>query len=180
MIGIEDAINKYYSRNEKKLKKIFVDEYNDSESDAEFKSRIRSLLKNDAPEAISGAPSSKFKNYKRATEFYNAYLEFKTDNKAYELKEAKKNALKNTPGIFDKIQSLNKKIDKDSFIDDSKDLGRVTMNNVVYNDSLLGYYIIKNSDYVLAKIESQTSGRTKLEHWDFITKEQAGITNAEN
>ena len=176
MIGIEDAISKYYSRNEKKLKKIFVDENGDSYDELQ----IKSLLRRDAPEAISGAPSSKFKNYKRATEFYNAYLEFKTDNKAYELKEAKKNALKNTPGIFDKIQSLNKKIDKDSFISDSKDLGRVTMNNVVYNDSLLGYYIIKNSDYVLAKIESQTSGRTKLEHWDFITKEQAGITNAEN
>lgn len=171
MIGIEDAISKYYRRNEKKLKKMFVDENGNSYDELQ----IKSLLRHDAPEAITGAPSSKFKSYKRATEFYNEYLEFKMDNKAYELRKAKKEALENTPGIFDKAQNLNKKIDKDSFIEDSKNLGRVSMHNVVYNDTLLGYYIIKNSDYVLARIESQTSGRTKIEHWGFITKEQAGV-----
>lgn len=171
MIGIEDAISKYYSRNEKKLKKIFVDENGEELEEL----AIKSALRNDAPESIAGAPSSKFKNYKKAAEFYNAYLEFKKDDKAYDLKKAKKEALKNTPGIFEKAQNLNKKIDKDSFIDVTKNLGRVSMNNVVYNDTLVGYYDIKNSDYVLARIESQTSGRTKIEHWDFITKEQAGV-----
>ena len=171
MIGIEDAISKYYHRNEKKLKKIFVDENGNSYDELQ----IKSLLRHDAPEAIAGAPSSKFKNYKKATEFYNAYLGFKTDDKAYELRKAKQEALKNTPGIFEKAQNLNKKIDKDNFIDASKNLGRVSMNNVVYNDTLVGYYDIKNSDYVLARIESQTSGRTKIEHWGFITKEQAGV-----
>ena len=175
MIGIEDAINKYYNRNKKKLKEIFADKLKDSHKEEQKEARIKSLLRNDAPEAIAGAPASKFKNYKRATEFYNAYLEFKTDANAYELRKAKKEALENTPGIFEKAQNLNKKIDKDNFIDASKNLGRVSMNNVVYNDVLLGYYDIKNSDYVLARIESQTSGRTKIEQWSFITKEQAGV-----
>ena len=171
MISIEDAISKYFHRNEEKLKSIFVD----SDGNSYDELQIKSLLRRDAPEVVPYAPSANFKTYKRATEFYNEYLEFRLDEKAYDLRKAKREALANTPGIFDRAQSLNKKINKNAYIEDIRDLGSVRRNNVVYSDTLLGYYDIKNSDYVLAKVESWTSRRTKIERWEFITKEQAGV-----
>lgn len=154
-ISAQHAVDKFY-----KAHKTELDAYFGSEKLA------KAHLKYDAGLNLVGA------NYpKKATEKLNNYLNWIRDPKANELKEAKAeaiyNSLEDNTKIFTKMTQLNRKIDANAYNITNKALGKKNGFDV----TALGYYDIKNSDYVLARTEWY-QGKTKIEAWEFIEKDR--------
>lgn len=151
-IKIETMINKYVGRNKKKLINAF----------GSLDSAI-AHLKYDAP-----LPTS-VKSYDTGKYLINNYIEeFQYGNEPwFKLKQAKKEAFANTPGAFNKLTQLNKKIDKNAYIFDNAPIA-TGEGNIVGN--LEGYYEIKNSKYILAYVSINMSGNSEIRRWEFVEK----------
>ena len=153
-IKIETVIKKYVGRNKKKLINAF----------GSLDSAI-AHLKNDAP-----LPTS-VKSYDVAKDLINDYIEeFQYgDEPWFKLKQAKKEAFNNTPGAFNKLTQLNKKIDENSYIFKNAPLA-AGEGNIARN--LEGYYEIKNSKYILAYVSINMSGNSEIRRWEFVKKSE--------
>ena len=159
-ISVDKAINRYYDSHKSDLLQIFGSERS-----------AKAHLKYD----VSNMPQNYFSTKKHATEVFNDYIESITKPVSVRVKNAKREALINTPNVFGSGRELNNKIigwdtDKygnqiDLFVSETKALGRVGQ----FNDTLIGYYQIKNSDQVLALV-SHYNGKTRLEGWQFLDK----------
>lgn len=160
-IIVDKAIERYYNSHINDLLKIFGSERS-----------AKAHLKYD----VSNMPANYFSTKKHATEVFNDYIESITKPISVRVRHAKKEALINTPGVFSSGRELNNRIvgwDTDStgnqidlFVNSNKALGRIGN----YDDTLIGYYEIKNSDQVLALI-SHYNGKTRLESWQFLDKD---------
>lgn len=164
-ISVDKAIDRYYNSHKSDLLTIFGNERS-----------AKAHLKYD----VSNMPANYFSTKKHATEVFNDYIESITKPVSVRVKNAKKEALINTPSVFSSGRELNNKIvgwdwgtDKfgkrkqiDLFVNSNKALGRVGS----YDDTLIGYYEIKNSDQVLALV-SHYNGKTRLEGWQFLDKD---------
>lgn len=149
-ISVTEAIDKYYNSHKSKLDKLFG-------GPRQAKAQL---------ENMPGIPASKFRTRSHATAAFNDFVKSREDPFGYTLKQAKAEALHNTPNAFSKAQQLNRRIDKKGFITKSKSLGSIDGKNA----NLIGYYDIKNSNYVLANV-SLTSGRnTEIEYWQFLQR----------
>lgn len=159
-IKIETVIKKYVGRNKKKLINAF----------GSLDSAV-AHLKYDAP-----LPTS-VKSYDAARYLINDYIEeFQHgDEPWFRLKKAKKEAFANTPGAFNKLTQLNKRIDENAYIFDNAPIaageGNITRN-------LEGYYEIKNSEYLLAYVSINLSGNSEIRRWEFVKKSDV-VTNSE-
>lgn len=153
-IKIETVIKQYVGRNKKKLINVF----------GSLDSAI-AHLKNDAP-----LPTS-VKSYDVARDLINDYIEeFQYGNEPwFKLKQAKKEAFANTPGAFDKLTQLNKKIDENAYIFKNAPLA-AGEGNIARN--LEGYYEIKNSKYILAYVSVNLSGYSEIRRWEFVKKSE--------
>ena len=153
-IKIETVIKKYVGRNKKKLINVF----------GSLDSAI-AHLKNDAP-----LPTS-VKSYDVARDLINDYIEeFQYGNEPwFKLKQAKKEAFANTPGAFNKLTQLNKKIDENAYIFKNAPLA-AGEGNIARN--LEGYYEIKNSQYILAYVSVNLSGYSEIRRWEFVKKSE--------
>lgn len=159
-ITIDKAIERYYNSHKNDLLQIFGSERS-----------AKAHLKYD----VSNMPANYFSTKKHATEVFNDYIESITKPVSVRVKNAKREALINTPNVFGSGRELNNKIvgwdtDKygnqiDLFVNSNKALGRVGQ----FDDTLIGYYEIKNSDQVLALV-SHYNGKTRLEGWQFLDK----------
>ena len=160
-ISVDKAIDRYYNSHKDDLLVIFGSERS-----------AKAHLKYD----VSNMPANYFSTKKHATEVFNDYIESITKPVSVRVRHAKKDALINTPGVFSSGRELNNRIigwdtDKDGnqidlFVNSGKALGRIGS----YDDTLIGYYEIKNSDQVLALV-SHYNGKTRLEGWQFLDKE---------
>ena len=159
-IKIETVIKQYVGRNKKKLINVF----------GSLDSAV-AHLKNDAP-----LPTS-VKSYDVARDLINDYIEeFQYGNEPwFKLKQAKKEAFANTPGAFDKLTQLNKKIDENAYIFDNAPIA-TGEGNIARN--LEGYYEIKNSKYILAYVSVNLSGYSEIRRWEFVKKSDV-VTNSE-
>ena len=159
-IKIENAIKQYVSRNKKKLINAF----------GRMDSAV-AHLKYDAP-----LPTS-VKSYDAARDLINDYIEeFQHgDEPWFKLKKAKKEAFANTPGAFDKLTQLNKRIDENAYIFDNAPIATGEGNIA---RTLEGYYEIKNSKYILAYVSINMSGNSEIRRWEFV-KKSAVVTNSE-
>ena len=92
-----------------------------------------------------------------------------------ELKQAKKEAFANTPGAFNKLTQLNKRIDENAYIFDNAPIA-TGEGNIARN--LEGYYEIKNSKYILAYVSINMSGDSEIRRWEFVKKSDV-VTNSE-
>ena len=153
-IKIEKVIKQYVSRNKKKLINTF----------GSLDSAV-AHLKHDAP-----LPTS-IKSYDVAKDLINNYIEeFQYgDEPWFKLKQAKKEAFANTPGAFNKLTQLNKKIDENNYIFSNAPLA-AGEGNIARN--LEGYYEIKNSDYLLAYVSINISGNSEIRRWEFVKKSE--------
>lgn len=153
-IKIEKVIKQYVGRNKKKLINVF----------GSLDSAI-AHLKHDAP-----LPTS-VKSYDVARDLINDYIEeFQYgDEPWFKLKQAKKEAFANTPGAFNKLTQLNKKIDENAYIFKNAPLA-VGEGNIARN--LEGYYEIKNSEYLLAYVSVNLSGYSEIRRWEFVKKSE--------
>ena len=153
-IKIEKVIKQYVSRNKKKLINTF----------GSLDSAV-AHLKYDAP-----LPTS-IKSYDAAKDLINNYIEeFKHgDEPWFKLKQAKKEAFVNTPGAFNKLTQLNKRIDENAYIFDNTPL-TAGEGNIARN--LEGYYEIKNSQYILAYVSINMSGNSEIRRWEFVKKSE--------
>ena len=153
-IKIEKVIKQYVGRNKKKLINTF----------GSLDSAI-AHLKYDAP-----LPTS-VKSYDTAKYLINNYIEeFQHgDEPWYKLKQAKKEAFTNTPGAFNKLTQLNKRIDENAYIFDNTPL-TAGEGNIARN--LEGYYEIKNSQYILAYVSINMSGNSEIRRWEFVKKSE--------
>ena len=153
-IKIEKVIKQYVGRNKKKLINVF----------GSLDSAI-AHLKNDAP-----LPTS-VKSYDVARDLINDYIEeFQYGNEPwFKLKQAKKEAFANTPGAFNKLTQLNKKIDENAYIFKNAPLA-AGEGNIARN--LEGYYEIKNSQYILAYVSVNLSGYSEIRRWEFVKKSE--------
>ena len=98
------------------------------------------------------------------------------------LKEAKEKAFKNQDElggtkVFDKISRLNKRIDVDKYIDCDISFGEGVNPITGYNvqRKIVGYWEIKNSDYVLAEIEGQVDDDSPFSYYEFIDRRLLGV-----
>ena len=153
-IKIEKVIKQYVGRNKKKLINVF----------GSLDSAI-AHLKHDAP-----LPTS-VKSYDVARDLINDYIEeFQYGNEPwFKLKQAKKEAFANTPGAFNKLTQLNKKIDENAYIFKNAPLA-AGEGNIARN--LEGYYEIKNSEYLLAYVSVNLSGYSEIRRWEFVKKSE--------
>ena len=153
-IKIEKVIKQYVGRNKKKLINVF----------GSLDSAI-AHLKHDAP-----LPTS-VKSYDAAKDLINNYIEeFQYgDEPWFKLKQAKKEAFANTPGAFNKLTQLNKKIDENAYIFKNAPLA-AGEGNIARN--LEGYYEIKNSEYLLAYVSVNLSGYSEIRRWEFVKKSE--------
>ena len=153
-IKIEKVIKQYVGRNKKKLINVF----------GSLDSAI-AHLKHDAP-----LPTS-VKSYDVARDLINDYIEeFQYgDEPWFKLKQAKKEAFANTPGAFNKLTQLNKKIDENAYIFKNAPLA-AGEGNIARN--LEGYYEIKNSEYLLAYVSVNLSGYSEIRRWEFVKKSE--------
>ena len=153
-IKIEKVIKQYVGRNKKKLINVF----------GSLDSAI-AHLKHDAP-----LPTS-VKSYDAARDLINDYIEeFQYgDEPWFKLKQAKKEAFANTPGAFNKLTQLNKKIDENAYIFKNAPLA-AGEGNIARN--LEGYYEIKNSEYLLAYVSVNLSGYSEIRRWEFVKKSE--------
>lgn len=153
-IKIEKVIKQYVSRNKKKLINAF----------GSLDSAV-AHLKHDAP-----LPTS-VKSYDVAKDLINDYIEeFQHgDEPWFKLKRAKKEAFANTPGAFNKLTQLNKKIDENAYIFKNAPLA-AGEGNIARN--LEGYYEIKNSEYLLAYVSINISGNSEIRRWEFVKKSE--------
>ena len=153
-IKIETMIKQYVGRNKKKLINAF----------GSLDSAI-AHLKYDAP-----LPTS-VKSYDVARDLINDYIEeFQYgDEPWYKLKQAKKEAFTNTPGAFNKLTQLNKRIDENNYIFNNTPL-TAGEGNIARN--LEGYYEIKNSQYILAYVSINISGNSEIRRWEFVKKSE--------
>ena len=151
-IKIEKVIKQYVGRNKKKLINVF----------GSLDSAI-AHLKHDAP-----LPTS-VKSYDAARDLINDYIEeFQHgDEPWFRLKKAKKEAFANTPGAFNKLTQLNKRIDENAYIFDNAPIA-TGEGNIARN--LEGYYDIKNSKYILAYVSINISGNSEIRRWEFVKK----------
>ena len=153
-IKIEDSIKQYVGRNKKKLINAF----------GSLDSAV-AHLKYDAP-----LPTST-KSYDTAKYLINNYIEeFQYgDEPWFKLKRAKKEAFANTPGAFNKLTQLNKRIDENAYIFDNAPIA-AGEGNIARN--LEGYYEIKNSQYILAYVSVNMSGNSEIRRWEFVKKSE--------
>lgn len=153
-IKIEKVIKQYVSRNKRKLINTF----------GSLDSAV-AHLKYDAP-----LPTST-RSYDTAKYLINNYIEeFQHgDEPWYKLKQAKKEAFTNTPGAFNKLTQLNKRIDENAYIFDNTPL-TAGEGNIARN--LEGYYEIKNSQYILAYVSINMSGNSEIRRWEFVKKSE--------
>lgn len=151
-IKIEKVIKQYVSRNKKKLINAF----------GSLDSAV-AHLKYDAP-----LPTA-VKSYDVARDLINDYIEeFQHgDEPWFKLKRAKKEAFANTPGAFNKLTQLNKRIDENAYIFDNAPIA-AGEGNIARN--LEGYYEIKNSKYILAYVSINMSGNSEIRRWEFVKK----------
>lgn len=151
-IKIEKVIKQYVGRNKKKLINVF----------GSLDSAI-AHLEHDAP-----LPTS-VKSYDAARYLINNYIEeFQYgDEPWFKLKQAKKEAFANTPGAFNKLTQLNRKIDENAYIFDNAPIA-TGEGNIAGN--LEGYYEIKNSKYILAYVSINMSGNSEIRGWEFVKK----------
>lgn len=151
-IKIEKVIKQYVGRNKKKLINAF----------GSLDSAV-AHLKYDAP-----LPTS-VKSYDVARDLINDYIEeFQHgDEPWFKLKRAKKEAFNNTPGAFNKLTQLNKRIDENAYIFDNAPIA-AGEGNIARN--LEGYYEIKNSKYILAYVSINMSGNSEIRRWEFVKK----------
>lgn len=153
-IKIEKVIKQYVGRNKKKLINAF----------GSLDSAV-AHLKYDAP-----LPTV-VKSYDVARDLINDYIEeFQYgDEPWFKLKQAKKEAFANTPGAFNKLTQLNKKIDENKYIFKNAPLA-AGEGNIARN--LEGYYEIKNSRYILAYVSINISGNSEIRRWEFVKKSE--------
>ena len=153
-IKIETMIKKYVGRNKKKLINAF----------GSLDSAI-AHLKYDAP-----LPTS-VKSYDVAKYLINNYIEeFQYgDEPWFKLKQAKKEALVNTPEAFNKLTQLNKRINENNYIFKNAPIA-AGEGNIARN--LEGYYEIKNSEYLLAYVSVNMSGSSEIRRWEFVKKSE--------
>ena len=151
-IKIEKVIKQYVSRNKKKL----IDAFGSLDS-------AIAHLKYDAP-----LPTST-KSYDTAKYLINNYIEeFQYgDEPWFKLKQAKKEAFANTPGAFNKLTQLNRKINENSYIFKNAPIA-TGEENIARN--IEGYYEIKNSQYILAYVSVNMSGNSEIRRWEFVKK----------
>ena len=151
-IKIETVIKKYVGRNKKKLINAF----------GSLDSAV-AHLKYDAP-----LPTS-VKSYDAARDLINDYIEeFQHgDEPWFRLKKAKKEAFANTPGAFNKLTQLNRRINENSYIFKNAPIA-AGEGNIARN--LEGYYEIKNSEYLLAYVSVNMSGNSEIRRWEFVKK----------
>lgn len=149
-ISVNDAIDKFYKRNKRKLDIMFGDERS-----------AKSHLRND----VEDLPASYFRDPKRATRIFNDYLDRLDNPTKYELRLAKREAIANNPEIYANYRELNKKIDSRDLKSYNKYLGVFDG----YDVNVEEYYEIKNSDYVLAH-NRYWNGSTEYYKWEFTDR----------
>ena len=154
-ISVDDAINSYYARHSTQLLNIFG-----SEKDAKDYMRW----------ADPNAPMSrKFSSKGKATQHYNDLIEERINPLSAELKKARREAKETNP--FESGRKLNNRIDKTGFIYEEHDLG-VTEGA---KKTVIGYYPIKNSNYVLAKVSVAYGSDSPIEGWEYVDSTQFNL-----
>ena len=153
-IKIETMIKQYVGRNKKKLINAF----------GSLDSAV-AHLKYDAP-----LPTS-VKSYNVAKYLINNYIEeFQYGNEPwFKLKQAKKEALVNTPEAFSKLTQLNRRINENNYIFKNAPIA-AGEENIARN--LEGYYEIKNSEFILAYVSVNMSGSSEIRRWEFVKKSE--------
>lgn len=153
-IKIEDVIKQYVNRNKRKLEQIFGSLASAS-----------AHLKYDVP----NLPKS-VKSYKDASDIFSDYIDFFQNGGTpeYNLKQAKKAAKNNTPGVFDDLRQLNKRIDPNAY--QMADVPLEELRDGRFTRTLKGYYEIKNSDYVLAYVSNKWDDNSEVNDWEFVQK----------
>ena len=154
-IKIEDVIKQYVNRNKRKLEQIFGSLASAS-----------AHLKYDVP----NLPQS-VKSYKDASDIFSDYIEeFQYGNEPwFKLKQAKKAAKNNTPGVFDDLRQLNKRIDPNAY--QMADV-QLAERDDRFTRTLKGFYEIKDSKYILAYVSNQWDDNSEVSDWEFVKKSE--------
>lgn len=163
-IKIDVVREQFVNRNKKKLINVFgsLDSAN-------------AHLKYD----VSNLPQS-VKSYKDASDIFNDYIDFFENGETpeYKLKQAKKEAKINTPGVFDDLRKLNKKIDPNAY--QMVDVPLTELRYGKFTRTLKGFYEIKDKDskkdkdseYILAYVSNKWDDNSEVSNWEFVKKSE--------
>ena len=144
-IKIDVVREQFVKRNKRKLEQIFGSV---ASANAHLKYDVSNL-----PQSV--------KSYKDASTIFNDYIEeFQYgDEPWFKLKQAKKEAFANTPGVFNKLTQLNKRIDPDAY--QMADV-QLAERDGRFTRTLKGFYEIKNSEYILAYVSNQWDDNSEV------------------
>lgn len=154
-IKIDVVREQFVKRNKRKLEQIFGSV---ASANAHLKYDVPNL-----PQSV--------KSYKDASEIFNDYIDFfqNGDTPEYKLKQAKMQAKINTPGVFDDLRQLNKKIDPNAY--QMADV-QLAERDGRFTRTLKGFYEIKNSRYILAYVSNQWDDNSEVSDWEFVKKSE--------
>ena len=154
-IKIDVVREQFVKRNKRKLEQIFGSV---ASANAHLKYDVPNL-----PQSV--------KSYKDASAIFNDYIDFfqNGDTPEYKLKQAKNAAKINTPGVFDDLRQLNKRIDPNAY--QMADV-QLAERDGRFTRTLKGFYEIKNSRYILAYVSNQWDDNSEVSDWEFVKKSE--------
>lgn len=154
-IKIDVVREQFVKRNKRKLEQIFGSV---ASANAHLKYDVPNL-----PQSV--------KSYKEASAMFNDYIDFFQNGETpeYKLKQAKKTAQSNTPGVFSDLRQLNKRIDPNAY--QMADV-QLAERDGRFTRTLKGFYEIKNSRYILAYVSNQWDDNSEISDWEFVKKSE--------
>ena len=154
-IKIDVVREQFVKRNKRKLEQIFGSV---ASANAHLKYDVSNL-----PQSV--------KSYKDASAIFNDYIDLFQNGETpeYNLKQAKKEAKKNTPGVFDNLRKLNKRIDPNAYQMTDVQLAE---RDGRFTRTLKGFYEIKNSKYILAYVSNKWDDDSEVSNWEFVKKSE--------
>lgn len=157
-IKIDVVREQFVKRNKRKLEQIFGSV---ASANAHLKYDVSNL-----PQSV--------KSYKDASAIFNDYIDLFQNGETpeYKLKQAKKEAKNNTPGVFDNLRQLNKRIDPNAY--QMADV-QLAERDDRFTRTLKGFYEIKNSQYVLAYVSNQWDDNSEVSNWEFVKKSEVEV-----
>lgn len=158
-------INEYWEKYKDKIEYLFKG-FGKYSAEFAFKRKAELQIKNDI----------RFNSKKTAKQALDDFVyAMGHTSEEMDLRIAKRNAFANQDPahkMFDKISKLNKRMEADKFVDCdialSDGVNPITGSTVHRN--IIGYWEIKDSDYVLAKIEGQIDDDSQFTYNEFIDR----------
>lgn len=158
-------IDEYWNKYGKKIENLFKG-FGSYSAEFAFKRKAELQIKNDI----------RFNSKRTAKQALDDFVyAMGHTSEEMELRIAKRNAFNNQDPahkMFDKISKLNKRIEADKFVDCkiplADDVNPIT--NEVVHRTIIGYWEISGSNYVLAQIEGQIDDDSQFTYNEFIDR----------